>query len=110
MLFVVIVIGENDETQLRACLYVVVIDGVGGERTKNEVEIRLCVCVWRWWMPGMGGGGGVSSFPPPAACRFRFRFRFPGFWNAGSYLCVRAWNVGIIRLGTRRESYLTYAW
>lgn len=57
MLFVVIVIREKDETQLRACLYVVVIDGVGGERTKSEVEIRLCVCVemvdardgWWWW-------------------------------------------------------------
>lgn len=56
MLLVVIVIGEKDEPQLRACLYVV-IDGVGGERTKSEVEIRLCVCVemvdardgWWWW-------------------------------------------------------------
>lgn len=67
------------------------LDGVGGERTKNEVEIRLCVCVC-----GDGGCPGwvVVSHPsprPPAACRFRFRF--PGFWNPGSYVCVRAWNV-----------------
>lgn len=104
MLFVVIVIGETQCVPI--CL--LLIDA--GVETREEVEIRLCVCVC-----GDGGCPGwvvvVVSHPsprPPAA--YRFRFRFPGFWNPGRYVCVLGMCRGIIRLGTRRESYLTYLW
>lgn len=111
MLFVVIVIGEKDQPQLRACLYVV-IDGVGRERTKSEVEIRLCVCVemvdardgWWWW----------CLILPPAR-RVPVPVSVPGILEPGklpTHVCVLGMYKEVLSVSGRggKRPDLTYAW